>query len=124
MIDWFISFAVFIAGAAWGWLLCYRWHTKMIGEILERAGVTDDKLRTLITDLRSELPKDHEDALPDVEVKIEQHGGQLYAYRVDNDEFLGQGADRDTLLAAINEKAKTNFNMIVRKEQGGELLQK
>jgi hypothetical protein len=123
MLEWLITFAVFILGAAWGWFLCDRWHTRMIGEILQRAGVTDDKLRNLITDLRSELPKDHEDALPDVEVKVEQHGGQLYAYRVDNDEFLGQGTDRETLLAAINEKSKTNFNMIVRKDQGGELLQ-
>ena len=123
MLEWLITFAVFILGAAWGWFLCDRWHTRMIGEILQRAGVTDDKLRNLITDLRSELPKDHEDALPDVEVKVEQLGGQLYAYRVDNDEFLGQGTDRETLLAAINEKSKTNFNMIVRKDQGGELLQ-
>ena len=124
MIEWLISFAVFIAGAAWGWFLCDRWHTKMIGEILQRAGVTDDKLRTLITDLRSELPKDHEDALPKVEVKIEQHGGQLYAYRTDNDEFLGQGTDRETLIEAINQKTKDNFIMVVRQDQGGDLLQK
>lgn len=124
MIDFLISLVTFILGAAWGWFLCDRWHTKMIGEILQRAGVTDQQLRGLVSELRSELPKEHPDALPDVEVKVEQHGGQLYAYRVDNDEFLGQGADRDSLLAAINEKARTNFNMIVRKDQGGELLQK
>lgn len=124
MIEWLITFAVFILGAAWGWFLCDRWHTRMIGEILQRAGVTDDKLRTLITDIRSELPEGHEDGLPKVEVKIEQHGGQLYAYRADNDEFLGQGTDRETLIEAIQVKTKDNFIMVVRQDQGGDLLQK
>ncbi len=124
LVDILISAATFLGGVAWGWFLCDRWHTKMIGHILQRAGVTDAQLANLVTDLRQELPEGHEDALPKVECKIEQHGNQFYAYRSDNDEFLGQGADKDSLIQAIQEKTKSNFIMVLSKEQGEQLLQK
>ena len=124
MIDILLLVALFFVGFALGFKVSDVWHTRMIREILERAGLDDEKLRKVVTSIRAELPEGHEDGLPKVEVKIEQHGEQLYAYRADNDEFLGQGADRESLITAIQEKTKDNFIMVVRQDQGGELLQK
>ena len=58
-----------------------------------------------------------------VEVKLEQHGGQIYAFRKDNDQFLGQGVDRDTLIARLNQTMKP-CTVNVAREDGAELLQK
>ncbi len=124
MVDVLLLLALFFSGFALGFKVSDVWHTRMIREILERAGLDDEKLQKVVTSIRSELPEGHEDGLPKVEVKIEQHGGQLYAYRADNDEFLGQGTDRETLIEAIQVKTKDNFIMVVRQDQGGDLLQK
>lgn len=124
MIDILLLVALFLSGFALGFKISDHWHTKMIREILERAGIDEEKLQKVVTSIRSELPEGHEDGLPKVEVKIEQHGAQLYAYRADNDEFLGQGADRESLITAIQEKTKDNFIMVVRQDQGGDLLHK
>lgn len=124
MIDILLLLALFFSGFALGFKVSDVWHTRMIREILERAGLDDEKLHKVVNSIRAELPEDHKDGLPKVEVKIEQHGAQLYAYRVDNDEFLGQGADRESLITAIQEKTKDNFIMVVRQDQGGDLLQK
>lgn len=124
MIDILLLVALFFSGFALGFKVSDVWHTRMIREILERAGLNDEKLHKVVNSIRAELPEGHEDGLPKVEVKIEQHGGQLYAYRADNDEFLGQGTDRESLITAIQEKTKDNFIMVVRQDQGGDLLQK
>lgn len=124
MIDILTLAVLFIAGFALGFKVSDIWHTRMIREILERAGLDDEKLHKVVNSIRAELPEGHEDGLPKVEVKIEQHGAQLYAYRVDNEEFLGQGSDRESLITAIQEKTKDNFIMVVRQDQGGDLLQK
>jgi len=124
MIDILTLAVLFISGFALGFKVSDIWHTRMIREILERAGLDDEKLHKVVNSIRAELPEDHEDGLPKVEVKIEQHGAQLYAYRVDNEEFLGQGSDRESLITAIQEKTKDNFIMVVRQDQGGDLLQK
>jgi hypothetical protein len=124
MIDILTLAVLFVSGFALGFKVSDIWHTRMIREILERAGLDDEKLHKVVNSIRAELPEDHEDSLPKVEVKIEQHGAQLYAYRVDNEEFLGQGSDRESLMTAIQEKTNDNFIMVVRQDQGGELLQK
>jgi hypothetical protein len=124
MSDLLIALVMFLSGMAWGWYICSQRYANAIAEILKRAGVTDDQLQSVVNELRQELPQDHEDALPRVECRIEQHGGQFYAYRSDNDEFLGQGADKDSLIKAIYEKTKSNFVMVLSQEQGEKLLQK
>ncbi len=110
-----------VIGFAVAWKISNRLHENMMGEILKSAGVTADQLEAAILKIQEDEP---EDAMPNVEVRIEQHGQALYAYRVDNDQFLGQGLDRDELIARIIEMNKTSFKMIVSQENGAELLQK
>jgi hypothetical protein len=56
-----------------------------------------------------------------IHIKIEQHGGQIYAYKSDTDEFLGQGTDPDDLVNGIARRFK-GIRMIV--DEGADLLQK
>lgn len=88
-------------------------------EILKDLKITEEDLRRLRLDKFPEEPE--ESSRPEVEITVEQHHGQLYAYRKDTDEFLGQGTDRDALVARIAEKHKgTVFR--VPKDSGADLL--
>jgi hypothetical protein len=58
-----------------------------------------------------------------LEVTIEQHQGVLYAYRKDNQQFLGQGTDRQGLVDSIS-KRMTDVRLIIDQQDGADLLQK
>ena len=58
-----------------------------------------------------------------VEVTLEQHHGQLYAFRKDTDTFLGQGQDGDALIDRLNQNMAP-CRVVIRKEDGADLLQK
>ena len=99
--------------------------------IAHSLGFTDDELNEMMVKLRRELPDNHpdklqegEDALPVVEVKIEQHGDMLYAFRKEDDQFLGQGRDREELIKRLQDGNKHTFKMLVSQEDGADLLQK
>ena len=127
---------IFIAGlllGVWlGWRTSNRMHEMLLPEILKMTGVTDEKLKAAMAQLRLNLPEDHPDKiksvdeiLPSVNVRIEEHGDQLYAYRKEDDKFLGQGRTQEALLSRMQEQNKgTSFKIIVAKEDGADLLQK
>ncbi len=98
-------------------------------EILRDLGVTEQQLRKLARnndiDLPTENPRDSEGepTLTPMEIKIEEVQGMLYAYRLDNNQFLGQGVDRDQLIDRLKENL-TNVRLIIAKEDGADLLQK
>jgi hypothetical protein len=58
-----------------------------------------------------------------VEVRLEQMGDVLYAYRKSDHQFLGQGTDLDTLVDRLNNNL-TPCRVIIHKEDGADLLQK
>jgi hypothetical protein len=58
-----------------------------------------------------------------VEVKLEQHGGQIFAYRKSDDTFLAQGTDRDSLIERLNQTMRP-CRILIDKEDGADLLQK
>lgn len=111
-----------VIGAIVGWRACDRFHQSMLAEILKAAGIGDTELKRAMENLRVELPEGHEDSLPRVEVRIEEVNGDLYAYRVDTNEFLGQGVDATALITRITELNKSNFILVVSKENGSELM--
>jgi hypothetical protein len=110
-----------VLGAIVGWRVCNRFHSSMIADVLKAAGVGEADLRRAITNLQRDLPEDA-DELPRVEVKIEEVDGNLYAYRIDTQEFLGQGTDQTTLIDRIKEVNKTNFILVVSQSNGADLL--
>jgi len=90
-------------------------------QILQDLGIKDQDILNLIKkDLKEEQ---QEEELEVVEVKLEQHQGQIFAYRKDNDQFLGQGSTGDALIEHIS-KRMNNVKLNISQEDGADLLQK
>jgi hypothetical protein len=94
-------------------------------KILKELGVTDQQLKKLARDhgmgVEEAKPSIDEPELTSVEIKLEQHQGVIYAYRIDDDQFLGQGADRDELIESLK-KNLTNVRLIIAEEHGAKLI--
>jgi hypothetical protein len=86
-------------------------------QILEDLRITDKELMEL---------RDQDDEEDDsiVEIKLEQHQGQIYAYRKDNDQFLGQGTDRESLINRLRQEFTEGqeIKLIIREEDGADLI--
>lgn len=109
-----------IAGIWIGKTVTNAWNQWTFMEILKDLKISEQDLRRL---REQQFPEDSPAAAdPVVEIKIEQHQGQLYAFRKDTDEFLGQGTDRDSLIARIAERYK-GVKFVVQQDQGGNLIQ-
>jgi hypothetical protein len=97
-------------------------HTSIFRDILEKLNVTESDMRSMMDDLRDDLPEDHEDAMPRVEIKVEQHANQLFVYRLDTMEFLCQGVDRADVLAKLTDRFHTDFKIVLSEEHGAQYL--
>lgn len=108
-----------------------RWatafHQKIFREILRELGITEQQLKDLMLRQQQQLagltPQEPTADLTVVEVRLEQIGDVLYAYRKSDHQFLGQGADQDTLIARLTENL-TPCRVVIYKEDGADLLQK
>lgn len=83
-------------------------------ELLRDLKITDRQL----IELRDKIDED----ASIVEIKLEQHLGQLYAYRKDTEEFLGQGSDREQLINAIKARFTERTTVIIKEQDGAELI--
>ena len=127
IIEFLIAFVV---GWVVGSFVTRTWMALSFREILRDLGVTEQQLRKLAQENDVEI---NEQALKDtitgeitvtpMEIKIEEQQGMLYAYRLDNDQFLGQGTDREALIQRLTENL-TNVRLIIAEENGAKLLQK
>ncbi len=114
----------FILGFVIGQKLTQFWQQMVFHEILKDLGVKDQDLKRLAAKVETKLasgddPK--EPQLEHIEVRIEQHQGQLYAYTVKEDRFLGQGADREALIRRISEDLN-NVRLVISEENGAEFV--
>lgn len=94
-------------------------------EIMKKLGVTEQQLRDLAEKEGIEPQAESRDRSTDrpvIEVRLEQHNGQIYAYRRDNSQFLGQGTDRDTLIQHLDQTFARGARLIVREDEGAALL--
>lgn len=101
-------------------------NTTAFRELLNDLGVTNAQLMKVKAridqDLQDATGAPEEVELTPVEIKIEQHQGQLYAFRKDNDQFLGQGKTREELIEHLK-KNLTNVRLIIAEEDGAKLIQ-
>jgi len=126
-----IEFLIVFALGCWiGSWVRGAWMALSFREILRDLGVTEQQLRKLAEKNQITFPVENprdsitgEITVTPVEIRLEQHHGQIYAYRLDNDQFLGQGPDREALIQRLTENL-TNVRLIVAQEHGAELLQK
>jgi hypothetical protein len=101
------------------------WITALsFTQILKELGIKDDQVRKLAKQYNFNPEDDVQPTKPEPEeitIKIEQHEGKLYAFRIENDEFLGQGMSSDELVESLAKRFK-NVRFTVPKDMGAELL--
>ena len=126
---------VFALGWFLGSRLQYLLDRITFKSILDDLGVTGKQLRdlaergelTVLNDL-DDVPAVNQntalgDQLTPLEIRLEHDQGVIYAYRKDNSQFLGQGTDRESLIASIA-KRMTDVRLIIDQTDGADLLQK
>ena len=116
---------VFALGWILGWKINDALRTAAIRALLKELGVTDQDLRAAAARNGIEISAAPDTAADEtvVEVKLEQHGGQIFAYRKSDDTFLAQGTDRDSLIERLNQTMRP-CRILIDKEDGADLLQK
>ena len=124
MIELFIAAAV---GLFIGWQASKRVHLDGFRQLLRAMSISEQDLRQAMIKIQSDgwqLDEDEGSTDPTiVEVKLEQVGTEIYAYRKDNDQFLGQGCNPQGLIERLNQNL-TPCRVIVAQEDGADLLQK
>ena len=118
---WGIALGVFIGGFI-GFKVAEHIHVTMFKDILVKLKVSNSDMLTMVQDLQKDLPEDHEDAMPRVEVKVECVNDQLYVYRLDTMEFLCQGATREAVLTSLAERFHKDFKIVLSEEHGAKYL--
>ena len=71
-----------------------------------------DSILAQLDEIESHVDSVENAALEKIDIKVEKHSNTLYAFRSDNDQFLGQGATKDELIEAMSQKMK-NVRLIV-----------
>lgn len=112
-----------ICGGFVGYRVADAIHKAVMPDMFRRLGVTPDQLEQVMVDLKKEIGDEVDDdqSLPVVEIKIEQHNDTLYAFRKDNDQFLGQGSTKEALIERMGEKLR-NVRLVVTPEDGAALI--
>jgi hypothetical protein len=124
MIELFIAA---LLGLFIGWQASKRVHLDGFRQLLKALKVTEeDLLRAMIRIQSKEWQLDDVEGTKDhtvVDVKLEQVGTAIYAYRKSDDMFLAQGSDADSLIERLNQNL-TPCRVVVAQEDGADLLQK
>lgn len=97
-------------------------HTSIFRDILTKLKVSEADMRSMMEDLREDLPEEHEDAMPRMEVKVEMVNGQLFVYRLDTEEFLCQGPDREAVLDCLAKRFNKDLKIVLSEEHGAQYL--
>ena len=110
-----------------GWRAASHVHLDGFRQLLKALKITEqDLLRAMIKIQSAEWQlDDHEGSKDDtiVDVKLEQQGTEIFAYRKSDDMFLAQGSDADSLIERLNQNL-TPCRVVVAQEDGADLLQK
>jgi hypothetical protein len=112
-----------LLGGMVGYRIADHIHKAVIADLLDRAGVTPEKLEQIMRELQKEMEPESttSEELPGLEITIEQHSNTLYAYRKDTAEFLAQGTTRDELIKMISEKV-SGVTLIIAEADGAALI--
>jgi len=108
-----------------GWKASEFWMLITFKTLLEDLKVSESDLRRVAREKGITLPEridaKSEPELAELEVRLEKIGDTIYAYSIKDDQFLGQGTDRDTLIQRLTENL-TNVRVIIAKEHGADLI--
>ena len=120
-------FIATLLGILIGWQAAKRVHLQGFRDLLRALKVTEQDLRRAMLRVQSgEWQPDEDEGAKDhtvVDVKLEQQGTAIYAYRKSDNQFLAQGNNADSLIERLNQNL-TPCKVVVAQEDGAELLQK
>lgn len=123
-----MEFILFGLGVALGWYLGSKFTTAIhlisFEKVLNDMDVSKEQLDRLAKANGLDFKAAEEEATA-IHITIESHATEIYAYRVDTGEFLGQGPDGTALIERLVEQFKNTMGdvrLVV--DQGAELLQK
>ena len=118
---------VAFVGILIGWTASKRVHLDGFRQLLRALKVTEeDLLRAMIKIQSREWQLDEPEGAKDetvVDVKLEQQGTEIYAYRKSDNQFLAQGSNAASLIERLNQNL-TPCKVVVAQEDGADLLQK
>jgi len=116
-----------LVGILIGWSASKKVHLDGFRQLLKALKITeDDLLRAMIKIQSREWQLDDQEGSTDetiVDVKLEQQGTEIFAYRKSDDMFLAQGSNADSLIERLNQNL-TPCRVVVAQEDGADLLQK
>ena len=116
---------IFAAGFYVGYKVQEKLMFYTMAEMFKKAGITNAELDKFIghwkDDLDVDVPSKDDEGYEIVDIKVEKHGEVLYAFRKDNDQFLGQGDTKESLIKRLGEKA-VGIRMVIAEEDGAELI--
>lgn len=124
MDDTLLYILIFAAGAFVGYKINEMLMVFIFRRMIDEAGISTKDLEKFTDHWKDKLGQDDEDesvTLSNIEVKIEKHNDTLYAFKLENDEFIAQGKTKEDLLAAI-EKRMNNVKLIISQENGAEFV--
>ena len=110
-----------------GWRAASHVHLDGFRQLLKALKITEqDLLRAMIKIQSREWQLEDPEGTKDetvVDVKLEQVGTAIYAYRKSDDQFLAQGSNAASLIERLNQNL-TPCKVVVAQEDGADLLQK
>ena len=110
-----------------GWRAASHVHLDGFRQLLKALKITEqDLLRAMIKIQSREWQLEDPEGTKDetiVDVKLEQQGTEIYAYRKSDNQFLAQGSNAASLIERLNQNL-TPCKVVVAKEDGADLLQK
>jgi hypothetical protein len=114
---------IFVAGLYIGYKVQEKIMFYTMAEMFKQAGITNKELDKFIGHFKEDFEVDtkDEEGYEVVDIKVEKHGEVLYAFRKDNDQFLGQGSCKESLIARLGEKA-VGIRMVVAEGDGAEFI--
>ena len=120
-------FIATLLGIFIGWQAAKRVHLQGFRDLLRALKVTEQDLTRAMARIQSGEwhPADPEGAKDStvIDVRLEQVGTAIYAYRKSDDQFLAQGTDADSLIERLTQNL-TPCKVVVAQEDGADLLQK
>jgi len=120
LIDVILLVAFFGIGFWQGFRMASRFHIEAARNIFEKLGITEQQMRDVHTQVQREFDALEADDQPEcLEIKVEKHAEQLFAYRKDDGLFLAQATDSDGLIAMLKSKFKDQ-RVTITPEDGAE----
>jgi hypothetical protein len=116
-----------LVGIFIGWRASRQVHLDGFRQLLKALKVTEEDLLRAMIKIQSPgwQPEDLEGTKDStvVDVKLEQQGTEIFAYRKSDNQFLAQGSNADSLIERLNQNL-TPCKVVVAQEDGADLLQK